>query len=128
MGLDIKEKIISVDWLKYSGPEYYDPEEMVESLIHLSSHNESRARHGLDHKVLSAVGNNHAGTYYPAILEAADLLIEMEQSSELEKVRKCAYCILNNLYYFQPDVSNYKDHSYEHILSFVREKLSDYSD
>ena len=129
MSLDIKEKIIPVDWSKYSGPEYYDPKELVESLIHLSSHNESKAKHGLDHKVLSAVGNDHCWhllSCYSSRQQTCSL--KWSSSSELEQVRKCAYCILNSLYYFQPDVSNYKDHSYEHILLFVREKLSDYSD
>lgn len=128
MNKSFEERVQSVGWSRYSGPEYYSQEELEESLIHLSRNDESRASNGLDNKVLFAVGNNHAGTYYPAILEVADFLIELEESSTNEAVRKCAYAILNDLFYFSPDVGNYTGHSFEEIESFVKEKLSPYAD
>ncbi len=126
--IDLEEKVFGVDWSKYKGSEYYRPAEVVESLIHLIRNDTSKARHGLDNKVLFAVGNNHAGTFYPAILEVADILIKIEQEASIEAVRKCAYAILNDLYYFEADVENYSAHTREEIESFVQSKLANYAD
>ena len=128
MNKSIENKIKSVNWDKYSGPEYYAPNRLIESLISLSKFDESQAKNGLDNEVLFSVGNNHAGTYYPAILDAADLLIELERSSEIEATRKCAYVILNDLYYFGPELGSYDNHTYEQIESFVKKKLKYYAD
>lgn len=126
--MSIEEKIKSVDWRQYRGPEYYDPDKLVQALLQLSVFDESNAKNDLDNKVLFAVGNNHAGTYYPAILEAADLIIEMEKYSSLESVRKCANAILSNLYYFEPELGTYDKHSAEDIFKFVKSKFSEYAD
>lgn len=126
--MNIEAKIKKIDWVKYSGPEYYNPENLIEALLHLITYDKSKAKNGLDNKVLYSLGNNHAGTYYPAILEAADLIIEMEKKSESKSVRNCAYAILNDLYYCEPELGTYQEHSYEQILNFVRVKLDDYKD
>jgi hypothetical protein len=128
MSTPIEERIRSVKWEHYAGPEFYCPGDLVEALIDLANFDESSARHGLDNEVLFAVGNNHAGTYYPAILEAADILIEIEQRSEVPESRSCARAILNTLYYFNADVGTYTGHSAEQIESFVRSKLEPYAD
>lgn len=124
----IEKKIQSIDWGKYWGSKYYDPVELLESLEHLNKFDESKAKHGLDNKVLFALGNNHAGTYYPAILEAAEILIEIEQTSEIEAVRNCAYAILNALCYFAPEVGDYIGHTCAQLEAFVQEKLGAYAD
>lgn len=128
MSRSIEESIRSVRWEQYAGPEFYRPGELVEALIDLASFDQSRARHGLDNKVLFAVGNNHAGTYYPAILEAADILIEIEHNSEVPESRKCARAVLADLYYFSAEVGTYAGHSAEQIESFVRSRLKHYAD
>jgi len=97
MSIPIEQRIRSVRWEQYAGPDYYRPGDLVEALIDLANFDQSRARHGLENKVLFAVGNNHAGTYYPAILEAADILIEIEQKSEVSESRKCARPVLTDL-------------------------------
>jgi hypothetical protein len=124
----IEERIRSVRWEQYAGPELYRPGELVEALIALAHFDQSKARYGLDNMVLFAVGNNHAGTYYPAILEATDILIEIEQESEVPGSRKCARAILNDLVYFSAEVGAYTGHSPEQIESFVRGKLKPYAD
>ena len=128
MSSPIEERIRSVRWEQYAGPDYYRPGELVETLIDLVNFDQSKARHGLDNEVLFAVGNNHAGTYYPAILEAADILIEIEQRSELPQSRKCARAVLNDLYYFNAEVGTYIGHSAEQIESFVKGRLEPYAD
>jgi hypothetical protein len=126
--MDIIDKIKNVDWASYKGPDYYDPDELLEALLHLYEYNESKAKNGLDNKVLFTIGNNHAGTYYPAIIEAADLLIEIEKSAKSEDARKCANGILNNLYYFEPELGGYIGHSCEELAIFVEKKLRVYRD
>lgn len=127
MSSPIEEKIRSIRWERYDGPDYYRPGDLVEALIDLANFDESRARGGLENKVLFAVGNNHAGTYYPAILEAADILIEIEQKAEVPESRKCAHEILTDLYYFCADVGTYTGHSIDQIEAFVRRRLSPYA-
>ncbi|MCO7223515.1 hypothetical protein [Pleionea sp. CnH1-48] len=125
---ELEFQISSVRWSDFSGPEHYKPDELVEALIDLSRYDESRAINGLENKVLFAVGNNHAGTYYPAVLVALDILIVIEQSSEVEAIRNCAHAILNNLYYFSPEVGDYMAHSPQEIEDYVKVKLKPYSD
>ncbi len=126
--MSIDNSIKEVDWSSYEGPEDYNPEELIEALLHLNAYDESNAKNGLDNKVLFAVGNNHRGTYYPAILGAADLLIKIESSSTSKQARKCAYAILNDLYYFEPEVGSFSNRSFEEIAKFVENKLRPYSD
>ena len=128
MSSPIEERIRSVRWEQYDGPEDYRPGDLVEALIDLANFDQSRARQGLESRVLFAVGNDHAGTYYPAILEAADILIEIEQKSEVPESRKCARAVLNTLYYFTADVGTHVGHSVEQIESFVRGRLETYAD
>ncbi|MEJ2610210.1 MAG: hypothetical protein P8179_09010 [Candidatus Thiodiazotropha sp.] len=72
----IKERIKGVNLSEYLGPEYYSPDRLIESLVELSKYDTNNAKYGLDNKVLFALGNNHAGTYYPTILGATDIIIE----------------------------------------------------
>lgn len=127
MSSPIEQKIRLVQWEQYAGPEYYRPGDLVEALVDLANFEQSRADHGLENKVLFAVGNNHAGTHYPAILEAADILIEIEQKSKAPESRECARAILTDLYYFCAEVGTYSGHSAEQIESFVRGKLESYA-
>ncbi|GAB1270349.1 hypothetical protein NBRC116493_36030 [Aurantivibrio infirmus] len=126
--IEIERKIREVDWSQYNGPECFSASELQEALLDLLSYDESRAVHGLDNKVLFAVGNNHAGTYYPAILEATDILINIETSGENESSRKCAFAILNDLTCFEPELGSYKGCSNTQLQEFVATKLKNYED
>jgi len=132
-----EEKVRSIDWTKYLEPEYYDPEKMhyspdrpIKALIQLSRYDESKAESGLsmDSEVRFAIGNDHRGTYYPAALEAIDLIIEIEKHSDIEAARKCAADILNDLYYFQLELGSDDKQLYEAIENIIKEKLQPYSD
>jgi len=124
----IEERIRSVKWEQYAGRDYYNPAHLLEALIDLANYNQARAPLGLNNKVLFAVGNNHAGTFYPGIVEAADILIEIEQRSKVPESRKCARAILNDLYYFSAEVGTYTGHTAEQIENLVRSKLKPYAD
>ena len=103
---------------------------MFSFILHhyLSRFDESNAKYGLDSKVRFAVGNDHRGTYYPAALEAIDLIIEIEKHSDVEAARKCAAVILNDLYYFQLELGSDDKQLYEAIENIIKEKLQPYSD
>lgn len=128
MTRSINKKIVEIDWDKYTGPESYDPVRLKQALIALNNYDESNAKNGLDNEILFSLGNNHRGTFYPAVLEALDILISIESSGKLESSRKCAYAVLNDLYYFEPEVGSYQNHSENELLSFVKGKLIQYAD
>jgi hypothetical protein len=136
--ISFEEKVRRVDWAKYLEPEYYDPEKMyynserlVRALIRLSQHDsleDKAANESLDSEILFAFGNDHGGTYYPAALEAIDLIIEIQKHSEFEAARNFAACILNRLYYFQLELGSNDKQLYDAIEGIIREKLRPYSD
>lgn len=130
-----KEKVNSIDWTKYLGPEYHDPEkmdffpdELPNILIRLSRYDESEDGNAFHSEMLFAFGNNHRGTYYPAALEAIDLIIEIQKYSESKAARNCATCMLNDLYYFQLEMNNKDEQLYEATENIIKEKLRPYSD
>jgi len=124
----IKNKIESTDWSKFNGPDLYDAEGVSSTLIGLL---EIIGPEGIKKKgfqVINALGNNHQGVYYPAVLEALDYIILIEQNTNNESCRTCAQDILNNLHYFEPDLGGYEGCSKEELKEFVREKTKPYSD
>ena len=133
-----EEKVRSIDWTKYLEPEYYDPEKMyynperpVKALIYLSrcdSLEDESSDPGLGGEIRYAIGNDHRGTYYPAALEAIDLIIEVLEHSKLEAARKCAAGVLNDLYYFQLELGSNDEQLYDALENIIREKLRPYSD
>ena len=126
----IKNCIQSTDWEKYDGPEYYKPNEVAPALLSLLTLQESAYANDVGDRVLNALGNNHAGTYYPAILSALDIIISVEREAP-DSVRKiCAKAILNDLSCFEPepDLGNYKSHSLADILKIAQRKLEPYSE
>ncbi len=138
--ISFEKKIRSIDWVKYLAPEYYDPNKMdfdpdklAEVLIELGQINESSCNNGFLNEVRYAIGNDHRGTYYPAALEAIDLIIEIEKNSDNENARRVANCILNDLYYFQLEMGGNEGTGnnqslYEAINDSIKEKLKPYSD
>lgn len=133
-----EEKVRNVDWTKYLEPEYFDPETMdyrpdrtIRALIQLSRFEADESKDGFGagiiSEVLFAIGNDHRGTYYPAALEAIDLIIEIEKHSENEAARKCAFDTLGDLYYFQLELGSDDKQLYASIENTIREKLLPYA-
>ena len=129
------QKVRNIDWAKYLAPEYYDPDKMnfdpdrlVKTLIALNNVSEFNLSDGFLSDVRYALGNDHRGTYYPAALEAIDLIIEIEKYSDNEKARSFAKLILNDLYYFQLEMSFENKDLFDLIDNSISEKLKPYSD
>ena len=124
----IVEEIRGVDWSRYDGPKYYDSSVVADVLVSLAELENGGQAEAVGRNVIWALGNDHAGAYYPAILGALDFIINIEKNTASEACRLCASSILNNLYYFDADVSGYVNETAEEIEQFVRAKLEPYSD
>ena len=126
---DTIKKILNVDWARFDGPELYESHRVAEALIALAKLDDSKQANEVLRKVTYAIGNDHAGTYYPAILEALDILISLEKNSDENKARKiCAGAILNNLYYFEPELGGYSGCTSSELKQFAIKMLQPYSD
>lgn len=132
-----EEKVRRLNWTKYLKPEYcnpeemdYSPEKLIKVLVQLSQYDGLNYESviGIGSEVRFAIGNDHRGTYYPAALEAIDLIIEIEKHSDLEAARNCATAILNDLYYFRLELGSNDERLYDSIESIIRKKLQSYSD
>jgi hypothetical protein len=67
-------------WERFVGPEYYDPERARQSLRRLALVDDKSAAEAAYNDVLFGIGNNHAGSYYPAALCAVPLLVQISAS------------------------------------------------
>ena len=125
----VKFKICNVDWAKYRGPELYDAEIVSDTLIALVELDDPQYAEEVGRKVIHSIGNDHSGTYYPAILGALDIIITLEHNSIKNSARQiCARAILNDLYYFEPEVGKYDGCTSIELKEFAEKKLKYYSD
>jgi hypothetical protein len=106
----------------------FSPDRLIQALIQLSQYDKQKAEFDLQNEMLFAIGNYHRGTYYPAALEAIDLIIEIEKYSDKEAARKCDFAILSDLYYFQLELGRDDKQLHEVIENLIKEKLQPYAD
>ena len=126
---EFKKAVLSVDWTKFNGPELYNPRKVPEALIALAELKDSSQANRVGLEVVNAIGNNHSGTYYPVILEALDFIIMLEKNSVNNKTRKiCSAAILNDLYYFEPELGSWSDCAITELKKIATAKLSPFSD
>jgi hypothetical protein len=65
----------AVEWAAIPGPQWYEPETVAEAFATLID--TARGDHDPGHAIRSAVGNDHAGTLYPAAVIGADVLLDI---------------------------------------------------
>ncbi len=125
----LNSHVNGVDWSKYEGVPDYRPQKVVDTfhrLIDLGDQPPPEGQSygsGVVHAVTSAIGNDHAGTFYPAILDAAPILVEIANHGSRWSSR-AALCILDNLCAsFWPEVGEYRDHSLEEVSEAFLEVL-----
>lgn len=124
---DMKE-VNRIDWSEFNGPALYSPcrlENVLAELVEMSAIEDANS---LGDKILNSLGNNHEGTYFPAVLKALDILIEVEKRTTDPGKRMCIEAVLNDIYYFEPDLGGYNGCTAEELKVFVTTKLYDYSD
>ncbi|MEF3075415.1 hypothetical protein V2P20_10280 [Methylobacter sp. Wu1] len=124
----IKDEILSINWSVYNGPKYYDPYNVADALISLLELKDIKQAEEIGHRVISAIGNDHAGTYYPAVLSALEIIISIEKEPNNKTRKICANSILNNLYYFEPEIGSYSGCTTAQLKEFANNKLEVYSD
>ncbi|WLQ16707.1 hypothetical protein O5O45_12340 [Hahella aquimaris] len=124
----LEARLRDIDWRQYSGPELYAPDKVIASLLALIDLHDQNATNAVGEAVLNALGNNHQGVYYPAVIAALDILISMAEAADQPARTRCARSILNDLYYFEPELGYYDGSSKEELKRFVCSKLQPYSD
>jgi hypothetical protein len=122
----IVEKIEGTDWENFSGSPQYKPEDVQSALLRLVQLKKADASENIGHFVLSAIGNDHAGTYYPVIVAALELIIEIEEQDENHVAKQCALGVLYDLTCFKADLEGYDKVSKEELEGWVSEKLAPY--
>jgi len=93
----IQRRIIATPWASYAQPEWNGPNTMVEALLTVCDATNPGTRKTAYDKLLYAVGNNHAGTYYPVLLPAMPFLGELIESEDTGPAAT-ALCILDDLF------------------------------
>jgi hypothetical protein len=86
------DRIKAVQWQIYIQPEWNKPSSVADALAKIL-----RTEIGAYDALLYAVGNNHAGTYYPVLLAVMPFLEEIIQSSEASPQRT-VLSILDDLF------------------------------
>ncbi|WP_153798776.1 hypothetical protein [Foetidibacter luteolus] len=121
---DFIDVVESTNWKAFRGPEYFNPDSVapaLSSLIHLRQDND---KWKVYNNVLFAIGNNHGGTYYPAVLSALPLLVRLLKTTENEVTRNCIFEIFSEWYYsFDPEIGTYKLMTEIQLESYVRTNI-----
>jgi hypothetical protein len=124
--MEIIEKIEKVDWGRYSGSPWYKPEEVAPVLKRLADLAQKDQAENIGHMVLSTIGNDHAGTYYPAIESALDIVIAIAEQTENLVSKQCALGVLYDLTCFNADMEGYSKGNAQELEKWVRNKLTPY--
>ncbi|WP_154224791.1 hypothetical protein [Marinicella rhabdoformis] len=124
--MSVLERIKKIDWEEYSGSPWYKPEDVSPALMKLATLSDTGEANCVGHMVLSTIGNDHAGTYYPAIQAALDIIIAIAEQADNQISKMCALGILDDLISFEPDIEGYSKISAEQLDSWVYKKLRKY--
>lgn len=86
-----------VDWASIPGPPSYQPGKVPEALTGVAKATSKTDAHSAYQRFMASIGNDHAGTLYPAALTAIDFILELARSDQpwvrvasLEVLRDCA--------------------------------------
>lgn len=121
--MDFENRLRGVDWVYFSGPEFYDSKELVDAIMALYELScPDDARDSMLRRVLCAIGNDHRGTYYPAILKALGFIQEISTMSFNKHSSHVALCVLWILgSRFQcAELGSYSENTAEEIEDFVK--------
>jgi len=78
----VLEHLQSVRWASLPQPAWNRPTTVPDAIRHLANPSSQDDARRAYHKFLYAVGNNHAGTYYPVVLDTLPFLHEILGSSD----------------------------------------------
>jgi hypothetical protein len=75
--MEIIDRIRATPWSRYAQPEWNTSSSVADALINVSMAKDATSGSSAYNQLLYAIGNNHAGTYYPVLLPAMAFLSEM---------------------------------------------------
>ncbi|MGL5437642.1 MAG: hypothetical protein ACRDBO_20020 [Lachnospiraceae bacterium] len=103
-------EVESKDLTEFKYNTYNNPENISQALLALAFVDKEEPDNkgvvlapSIYNNVLSAIGNNHSGTYYPVVLEALNFIIAVSLHGNNEISRNCAINILIELFFFSPE-------------------------
>lgn len=91
------QKIESIPWSEFAQPEWNEPESVPLALSCAANACDAESCNAAYDKVLYALGNNHAGTYYPVLIAALPVIESMIRWDSLWPQR-AALCLLDDLF------------------------------
>jgi hypothetical protein len=92
------DRINAIRWSEYAQPEWNKPGSVVDALSSVARGEESAYD-----DLLYAVGNNHAGTYYPVLLPVMPFLEEIVDKGDAPSQRVALDVLLDLFGSFQPE-------------------------
>ena len=90
-------QIESIPWSEYAQPEWNKPQSVALALANAATAEDASSCSVVYDRVLYAIGNNHAGTYYPVLLAALPVFESM-LSGQAYWPQRGALCILDDLF------------------------------
>ena len=124
--MSLVEQIKSVDWGKFKGIEYYEPNDVAPALIALVNLDDDNCNEDIYNQVLFAIGNNHGGTYYSAIQEALRFILITAIDGNSEVSRNCALEMVTDIYCaFGPELTQETFHLYDKLKSNVKKEVEE---
>jgi hypothetical protein len=97
------EQVTEVDWSAYPGPTYYRPSDVPASLRALAAATDEATARDAYHRVLYAIGNDHAGSLYTAAVPALPFVVEIARHGA-RWARWGALEVLVDAHAFSPDL------------------------
>lgn len=144
-----RKEIAAVDWDKYNGSIYYNPDKVASALTSLALVQEESSEGiytiegteppvlllnaKIENDLLYTVGNNHSGSYYPVVQKALPFIIQIALNGNHEVARNCAINALIELYYFSPEndsteLSRFVKETIEKTIRENKENFTKFSD
>lgn len=112
------------DWRQYKGPRNYTPGKIYPAFEDLVLLREEKNKWKVSSDLKYALGNDQDNTFYPAVLSALPLLIDMAIHSNHEAVRNCTLEVLCDWCSCgRAELGNYTGTSPSALNQFVSESI-----
>lgn len=121
-------KIKKINWRQYNGPRAYSHRKVYLAFEDMVLLREEKNKWKVTSDFKFALGNDQGSTYYPAVLSALPLLIEIILNSRYEAVRNSALEVLCDWSSsFEPELGSYPGITTRELQLFVRTAINDFA-
>jgi hypothetical protein len=96
------KKFYAVHWFNYAQPEWNTETSVSDALSSVMEATDSDSSSAAYNKLLYAVGNNHAGTYYPVLVAVTPFMEELLLMGNPWSVRTVLNALIDLLASFEP--------------------------